>query len=84
MNPMNPPAPYTLTGADGRPWRSAVPGTVGGHRGRSRVPPLRGLPAGGIPAVARGHRSASTGISGVRAGNRSAQASGLGRVTPMT
>jgi methylphosphotriester-DNA--protein-cysteine methyltransferase len=23
---------YTLTGPDGRPYRSAVPGTLGGHR----------------------------------------------------
>jgi methylphosphotriester-DNA--protein-cysteine methyltransferase len=29
---MNPAAPYILIGADGRPYRSATPGTVGGHR----------------------------------------------------
>jgi hypothetical protein len=33
---MSGPGPYTLLGADGRSHRSAVPGTLGGHR-RSRI-----------------------------------------------
>ena len=44
---------YTLTGADGRPYVSAIPGKVGGHRrhklyGRLDCPSaLRALAAGG-------------------------------------
>jgi hypothetical protein len=44
---------YLLIGADGRPYRSAVPGTLGGHRrgklyGRLDCPSaLRALAAGG-------------------------------------
>jgi hypothetical protein len=46
-------AGYTLIGADGRPYRSSVPGTVGGHRrgrryGRLDCPAaLRALARGG-------------------------------------
>lgn len=29
---MTPPEPYVLLGADGKPYRSAVPGRLGGHR----------------------------------------------------
>ncbi len=47
---------YTLLGADGRPYRSAVPGTLGGYRrgriyGRPDCPSaLRALAAGGYVA----------------------------------
>ncbi|MEE6168125.1 MULTISPECIES: Ada metal-binding domain-containing protein [Mycobacteriaceae] len=47
---------YTLLGADGRPYRSAVPGTLGGYRrgriyGRLDCPSaLRALAAGGYVA----------------------------------
>lgn len=50
---MNPARSYTLIGADGRPYLSAAPGTVGGHRrgkiyGRLDCPSaLRAIVAGG-------------------------------------
>ena len=48
--------PYTLTGADGRPYPSGAPGTLGGHRrgrryGRLDCPAaLRALARGGYVA----------------------------------
>ena len=48
--------PYTLTGADGRPYASGAPGTLGGHRrgrryGRLDCPAaLRALARGGYVA----------------------------------
>ncbi|WP_025373812.1 Ada metal-binding domain-containing protein [Advenella mimigardefordensis] len=33
---MNKPRYWTLTGPDGKPWRSSVPGELGGHR-RSKL-----------------------------------------------
>ncbi|MFD4197032.1 Ada metal-binding domain-containing protein [Amycolatopsis thermoflava] len=44
---------YTLLGADGRPYRSAVPGTLGGHR-RLRIYGLLTCPSA-RRALARGH-----------------------------
>jgi methylphosphotriester-DNA--protein-cysteine methyltransferase len=50
---MNPVRPYTLLGADGHPYPSTTPGTVGGHRrskiyGRLDCPSaLRAIAAGG-------------------------------------
>jgi hypothetical protein len=43
---------YTLTGPDGRPRRSATPGTLGGHR-RSRIYGRLDCPSA-LRAVARG------------------------------
>ncbi|MFV8054505.1 Ada metal-binding domain-containing protein [Mycobacterium sp. 48b] len=51
-------SPYTLTGADGRPYLGSAPGTVGGHRrskiyGRLDCPSaLRAIASGGYV----GHR----------------------------
>lgn len=53
---MNPAQPYTLVGADGLPYHSSRPGTVGGHRrskiyGRLDCPSaLRALAGGGYVA----------------------------------
>ena len=52
---MNPPAcarTWTLIGADGRPYESEVPGTLGGHR-RTRIYGLLDCPAA-ARAIARG------------------------------
>ncbi len=43
---------WTLLGADGRPYRSAVPGTLGGHR-RSRIYGRLDCPSA-LRAIARG------------------------------
>ncbi|CAL9367195.1 Ada metal-binding domain-containing protein [Streptomyces sp. Tu 3180] len=47
---------YTLLGADGRPYRSAVPGTLGGHR-RTRLYGRLDCPSA-LRALARGHYAA--------------------------
>jgi len=44
--------PWTLIGADGRPYASEVPGTVGGHR-RSRIYGRLNCPSA-VRAIARG------------------------------
>lgn len=44
---------YTLVGADGMPYESAVPGTLGGHRG-NRIYGRLDCP-GALRWVARGH-----------------------------
>lgn len=46
-------AAYTLTGPDGRPYPSAAPGTLGGHR-RGRLYGLLDCPSA-LRAIARGH-----------------------------
>jgi len=43
---------YTLLGADGRPYRSAVPGLLGGHR-KSRIYGRLGCPSA-LRAIAAG------------------------------
>jgi Metal binding domain of Ada len=48
--------PYTLTGADGRPYPSAVPGTLGGHRRMRLYGRLDCSSA--LRALARGHYAA--------------------------
>lgn len=47
------PAPYRLVGRDGRPYASATPGTVGGHRGL-RVYGRLDCPSA-LRWIARGH-----------------------------
>ncbi|MGD9986311.1 Ada metal-binding domain-containing protein [Pseudonocardia sp.] len=47
------PAPYTLLGADGLPFTSAVPGALGGYR-RRRIYGLLDCPSA-RRALARGH-----------------------------
>jgi hypothetical protein len=44
---------YTLLGPDGRPYQSAVPGTIGGHR-RNRIYGRLDCP-GALRWIARGH-----------------------------
>jgi methylphosphotriester-DNA--protein-cysteine methyltransferase len=44
---------YTLIGPDGKPWRSTVPGTFGGHR-RGRLYGRLDCPSA-LRAIGRGH-----------------------------
>lgn len=52
-NPHPAPGRYVLTGADGVPYRSAVPGTLGGHR-RQRGYGRLDCPSA-LAGIAKGH-----------------------------